>query len=54
MNLHGHVHRGPPAGHPYINVCVERTDYRPISVADLATLAKHQAAGRTPARGHDH
>ena len=46
VNLHGHVHHEPPMGHPYINVCVEHTDYRPIAVADLVTLAKHQAAGR--------
>ena len=48
VNLHGHVHHKPPAGHPYINVCVEHTDYRPIALADLVTLAKHRVAGRLP------
>ena len=48
VNLHGHVHHEPPAGHPYINVCVDHTDYRPIPLTDLVTLAKHQAAGRSP------
>ena len=48
VNLHGHLHHKPSAGHPYINVCVEHTDYRPMGLADLETLAKHQAAGRFP------
>lgn len=37
-NIHGHVHtRSLPL--PYINACVEATDYRPMSLADLLHVA---------------
>ncbi len=46
MNLHGHVHNhAPPGDTPHINVCVEHTDYRPLPLGSLVTLAKHLLAG---------
>lgn len=30
VNLHGHVHTNPAPAGPYINGCVEVTDYRPV------------------------
>lgn len=33
-NIHGHIHQHD-YGLPYINVCVERTDYKPVLLADL-------------------
>ena len=46
VNLHGHVHNhAPPGDTPHINVCVEHTDYRPLPLGSLVTLAKHLLAG---------
>lgn len=33
-NIHGHIHQHE-YGLPYINVCVERTDYKPVLLWDL-------------------
>lgn len=38
-NIHGHTHRhGSPAG-PYISVCVELTDFKPVHLDDLIERA---------------
>ncbi len=40
FNVHGHIHSldSPPG--PYINVCVEKTNYKPVHIEDLAKRAK--------------
>lgn len=41
INIHGHVHNNEPLRDtPHINVCVEHTDYRPLLLSDVLTLAK--------------
>ena len=46
VNLHGHVHNNEPLrATPHINVCVEHTDYRPLPLGSLVTLAKRLLAG---------
>ena len=48
-NLHGHVHNNEPLRTtPHINVCVEQTDYRPVPLESLVTLAKLLLAGNVP------
>lgn len=39
LNVHGHIHRldSPPG--PYFNVCVEKTNYTPVHIEDLAAIA---------------
>ena len=49
VNLYGHVHNNEPLREtPHINVCVEHTDYRPLPLESLVTLAKHLLAGYVP------
>ena len=49
VNVHGHVHNhAPPGDTPHINVCVEHTDYRPLPLESLVTLAKSLLAGEVP------
>ena len=49
VNLYGHVHNNEPLREtPHINVCVEHTDYRPLPLGSLVTLAKHLLAGDVP------
>ena len=50
VNVHGHVHNhAAPVDTPHrINVCVEHTDYRPLPLGSLVTLAKHLLAGKVP------
>ena len=49
-NVHGHVHNhAPPGETPHINVCVEHTDYRPLPLESLVTLAKRLLAGQSVA-----
>ncbi len=49
VNLHGHVHNNEPLrATPHINVCVEQTDYRPIRLESLVTLAKRLLTGNVP------
>ena len=49
VNLYGHVHNNEPLRDtPHINVCVEHTDYRPLPLGSLVTLAKHLLAGDVP------
>ena len=41
VNVHGHVHNNEPlrAG-PYVNICVEHTEYRPLPLAAVRRLAQ--------------
>jgi len=39
MNLHGHLHEKPAHPGPYINGCVEWTDYRPVHLDDYLKKA---------------
>ena len=49
VNLHGHIHNNEPLRTtPHINVCVEHTDYRPVPLESLVTLAKRLLAGDVP------
>lgn len=40
VSVHGHTHHNPPSKGLYINVSVERTDYKPIHIEDIAQQAK--------------
>ena len=42
-NAHGHTHHAVVAGR-YVNVCVERTNYRPVHVDDVVALLKARRA----------
>ena len=49
VNLYGHVHNNEPLREtPHVNVCVEHTDYRPLPLESLLTLAKRLLAGDVP------
>lgn len=39
-NVHGHVHNNESLPLPYINVCVEVTDYRPVAFEELQAKVK--------------
>lgn len=39
-NVHGHIHDSPALGHPYRNVCVEATGYRPLSLEELSSASE--------------
>ena len=40
VNLHGHVHNNEPLRHgPYVNMCVEHTEYRPLALEAVRRLA---------------
>ncbi|HYF34116.1 MAG TPA: hypothetical protein VD994_02410 [Prosthecobacter sp.] len=39
-NVHGHIHQQDSPPGPYVNVCVEKTDYMPIALEDVVKLAK--------------
>ena len=51
VNVHGHSHRanGNWSG-PYLNVCVERTGYRPIRMSEVRKRAKKLARPATSPR----
>jgi calcineurin-like phosphoesterase family protein len=34
-NVHGHLHQNKMAGHCYISVCVENTNYTPINIESI-------------------
>jgi len=42
-NVHGHIHDHDSPEGPYINVCVEKTNYTPIHIEELAVIAKKKA-----------
>ena len=49
VNLYGHVHNNEPLREtPHINVCVEHTEYRPLRLESLRTLAGQLLTGRVP------
>ena len=35
INAHGHIHTNASPPGPYVNVCVEKTDYRPIAIDEI-------------------
>ena len=39
-NVHGHIHNNDSPNGRYLNVCVEKTDYRPINMNELIKTAK--------------
>lgn len=39
-NVTGHIHQNDPPEGPYINVCVERTNYKPVHIEDVAAQVK--------------
>ena len=39
LNIHGHIHRMPSPPGPYLNVSVERTNYTPVHIDQLAWAA---------------
>lgn len=45
VNVHGHVHNNVPATHfgsRYVNICVEVTDYRPLSLDEVLQRVREQ------------
>lgn len=34
-NAHGHIHEKPSPAGPYLNLCVERTNYTPVTLEDV-------------------
>ena len=49
VNLYGHVHNNEPLRDtPHINVCVEHTEYQPLPLESLSTLAKQLLTGHVP------
>lgn len=42
INIHGHTHQHVISDHRYINVCLEQTDYYPISHEDLMRWASEE------------
>ena len=40
INVHGHIHQlDPPSGGRYVNVCVERNNYKPFHIDEVKALA---------------
>lgn len=39
-NVHGHIHNNDSPQGRYFNVCVEKTDYRPVHLDELIKIAK--------------
>lgn len=50
INVHGHVHLGDVNDPRYINICVERTDYRPVHFEDLKVKVNEARALAKAAR----
>ena len=41
VNVHGHVHNNEPLREgPYVNICVEHTEYRPLPLDAMRRLAQ--------------
>lgn len=40
FNVHGHIHEKTSPSPRHINVCVEQTEYTPVSLDELASLCK--------------
>lgn len=47
-NVHGHVHTNGDMGEGYLNICVEKTAYRPVSLEEIPSLiqGEHHLAGK--------
>jgi calcineurin-like phosphoesterase family protein len=41
-NIHGHIHEQPSFGPRYLNICVEQTNYAPISLEDAVARLRKQ------------
>lgn len=41
VNVHGHIHQNDSPPGPYINVCVEKTNWGPVSIEDLMVQARN-------------
>lgn len=39
INIHGHTHNNPSPAGRYVNVCVEQTNYRPITLEEAVARA---------------
>ena len=51
VNVHGHSHRADEnQSGPYVNVCVERTGYRPIRMSEIRERAKKLTRQATSVR----
>ena len=49
VNVHGHVHNNEPLREgPYVNVCVEHTEYRPLPLDALRGLARARLSDPRP------
>lgn len=42
MNVHGHTHQFLVGDPRYVNVCVDQTEYKPVTFADLEDLRRKQ------------
>lgn len=45
INVHGHTHADDVVGHDaneYINICVEKTNYRPLNLDEIITMVKER------------
>lgn len=40
FNVHGHIHHNPSPEGPYMNICVEQTDYTPIHFDEVLKAAR--------------
>ena len=40
INIHGHIHQNDSPEGPYVNVCVEKTDYCPVHIEELMKIQK--------------
>jgi calcineurin-like phosphoesterase family protein len=40
-NVHGHLHQNASPPGPYFNVCVEQTDYRPLTLEEIKERIQH-------------
>lgn len=44
-NVHGHIHQQNSPSLQHYNVCVEKTDYHPIHIEDIAAAVKNRNKG---------
>ena len=48
VNVHGHSHRADKSqSGPYVNVCVEQTEYRPIQMSEVRERARQRTRPAT-------
>lgn len=41
-NCHGHIHNNGNLGYPYINLCVEETNYTPLELSEVKKIAEQE------------